>query len=112
MLLAVAAVNRRLIDRRMRTSAGIIAETGEAREIAHFCLLLGYGATAVNPYLAIETVADMVENKRVAGVDAAVAVSNYIKAACKGILKVMSKMGISTLRSYRQAQVFEAVGAK
>ena len=110
MLLAVAAVNRRLIDRRMRTSAGIIAETGEAREIAHFCLLLGYGATAVNPYLAIETVADMVENKRVAGVDAAVAVSNYIKAACKGILKVMSKMGISTLRSYRQAQVFEAVG--
>lgn len=110
MLLAVAAVNRRLADRRLRTSAGIIAETGEAREVAHFCLLLGYGATAVNPYLAIETIAGMAENRQIAGVDAAVAVANYIKAACKGILKVMSKMGISTLRSYRQAQVFEAVG--
>ena len=110
MLLAVAAVNRRLVDRRLRTSAGIIAETGEAREVAHFCLLLGYGATAVNPYLAIETIADMAENRRISGVDAAVAVANYIKAVCKGILKVMSKMGISTLRSYRQAQVFEAVG--
>lgn len=110
MLLAVAAVNRRLIDRQLRTSAGIIAETGEAREIAHFCLLLGYGATAINPYLAIETIANMVDNKQIAGVDAAVAVANYIKAVCKGILKVMSKMGISTLRSYRQAQVFEAVG--
>lgn len=110
MLLAVAAVNRRLADRRLRTSAGIIAETGEAREVAHFCLLLGYGATAVNPYLAIETIAGMAENRQIVGVDAAVAVANYIKAACKGILKVMSKMGISTLRSYRQAQVFEAVG--
>ena len=110
MLLAVAAVNRRLVDKRLRTSAGIIAETGEAREVAHFCLLLGYGATAINPYLAIETVANMVENGQVTGVDAAVAVANYIKAVCKGILKVMSKMGISTLRSYRQAQVFEAVG--
>lgn len=110
MLLAVAAVNRRLVDKRLRTSAGIIAETGEAREVAHFCLLLGYGATAINPYLAIETIANMVENGQVTGVDAAVAVANYIKAVCKGILKVMSKMGISTLRSYRQAQVFEAVG--
>ena len=110
MLLAVAAVNRRLVDKRLRTSAGIIAETGEAREVAHFCLLLGYGATAINPYLAIETIANMVENGQVTDVDAAVAVANYIKAVCKGILKVMSKMGISTLRSYRQAQVFEAVG--
>ena len=110
MLLAVAAVNRRLIDKNLRTSAGIVVETGEAREIAHFALLLGYGATAVNPYLAIETIADMAENGRIRDIDAAQAVENYIRAVCKGILKVMSKMGISTLRSYRQAQVFEAVG--
>ena len=110
MLLAVAAVNRHLVEKNMRTSAGIVAETGEAREIAHFCLLLGYGATAINPYLAIESIANMVEDGRIKGIDAAGAVENYIKAICKGILKVMSKMGISTLRSYRQAQVFEAVG--
>ena len=88
----------------------LASETGEAREIAHFCLLLGYGATAINPYLAIESIANMVEDGRIKGIDAAGAVENYIKAICKGILKVMSKMGISTLRSYRQAQVFEAVG--
>lgn len=110
MLLAVSAVNRRLIEENLRTSAGIVAECAEAREIAHVALLLGYGATAVNPYLAIETIADMVEKGRINGVDAATAVENYINALCKGILKVMSKMGISTLRSYRQAQVFEAVG--
>ncbi|MDY5582946.1 MAG: glutamate synthase large subunit [Candidatus Merdousia sp.] len=110
MLLAVAAVNRHLVEKNMRTSAGIVAETGEAREIAHFCLLLGYGATAINPYLAIESIANMVEEGRIKNIDAAGAVANYIKAICKGILKVMSKMGISTLRSYRQAQVFEAVG--
>lgn len=110
MLLAVAAVNRRLIEKNMRTSAGIVAETGEAREIAHFCLLLGYGATAINPYLAIESIAAMVADGRIKNIDAAGAVENYIEAICSGILKVMSKMGISTLRSYRQAQVFEAVG--
>lgn len=110
MLLAVAAVNRHLLDKNLRTSAGIVAETGEAREIAHFVLLLGYGATAINPYLAIETIANMVENSQIKGIDATTAVENYITAICKGILKVMSKMGISTLRSYRQAQVFEAVG--
>lgn len=110
MLLAAAAVNGRLVEKSMRTSAGIVVETGEAREIMHFALLLGYGATAVNPYLAIESVADMASSGRIAGMDAARAVENYIRAVCKGILKCMSKMGISTLRSYRQAQLFEAVG--
>ena len=110
MLLAVAAVNRHFIKNNLRTSAGIIAETGEAREIAHFVLLLGYGATAINPYLAFESIADMARDGRITKVDAAKGAENYIKAVCKGILKVMSKMGISTLRSYRQAQVFEAVG--
>ena len=110
MLLAVAAVNRHLIEKNLRTSAGIVAECAEAREIAHMVLLLGYGATAINPYLAIESIANMVEKGQIKGIDAAGAVENYIRAICKGILKVMSKMGISTLRSYRQAQVFEAVG--
>ena len=110
MLLAVAAVNRRLIEKNLRTKAGIVAETGEAREVSHIVLLLGYGATAINPYLAFETIADMVESGRITKVDAATAVDHYIKALCKGLLKVMSKMGISTLRSYRQAQVFEAIG--
>lgn len=110
MLLAVAAVNKRLIEKNMRTSAGIIAETGEAREVAHIALLLGYGATAINPYLAFETIADMADKGRISGMDSSTAVSNYITALKKGILKVMSKMGISTIRSYRQAQIFEAVG--
>ena len=110
MLLAVAAVNRRLIDEGLRTSAGIIAQTGEAREIMHFALLLGYGATAINPYLAIETIAQMASEGRFASLDADGAVANYMTAVCKGLLKIMSKMGISTLRSYRQAQVFEAIG--
>jgi len=110
MLLAVAAVNRHLISSSLRTSAGIVAETGEAREIMHYALLLGYGATAINPYLAIETVASMAKNGNFTTIDADTAVSHYIKSSAKGILKVMSKMGISTLRSYRQAQVFEAVG--
>ena len=110
MLLAVAAVNRRFIEKNIRTSAGIVAETGEAREVSHMVLLLGYGATAINPYLAMESIADMVAKGSIKGVGAAEAVENYIRALCAGILKVMSKMGISTLRSYRQAQAFEAVG--
>lgn len=110
MLLAVAVVNRHLIDKGLRTRAGIVAETGDAREIMHMALLLGYGATAVNPYLAIESIADMVRQSRLTEIDADKAVAHYIQAICKGLLKVMSKMGISTLRSYRQAQVFEALG--
>jgi len=110
-LLAVSAVNRHLSLKGLRTSTGIIVETGEAREVHHMALLLGYGATVINPYLAFESIADMVM-RNVLGrkVSIAEAIENYIAALCKGLLKIMSKMGISTLRSYRNAQVFEAVG--
>jgi len=112
-MLAVSAVHHHLIKKGLRTSAGIIIETGEAREVQHFALLLGYGATAVNPYLAFETIAQMVEDKALeVEINGAKALENYIKAICKGLLKIMSKMGISTLRSYRSAQIFEAVGLK
>ncbi len=103
-LLATAAVNRRLVDEGLRVSVGLILQTGEVREVMHYCLLLGYGATAVNPYLALETVAAL--NPEVA----VKASSNYVHAVSKGLLKTMSKMGISTLRSYRSAQIFEIVG--
>ncbi|MCP3965819.1 MAG: glutamate synthase large subunit, partial [Lentisphaerae bacterium] len=109
-LLATAAVNAHLVKTGLRTSAGIVLETGEAREIMHFVLLLGYGATAINPYLALETVTHMALENRLDDISTVKATANYIKAVCKGILKVMSKMGISTLRSYRGAQVFEAIG--
>ncbi len=110
-LLAVAAVNRHLIVKGLRPSVGLIVETAEAREVMHLALLLGYGATAVNPYLAMETIVDMAESsywgKKILPQDA---VENYVQALRKGLLKIMSKMGISTLRSYRGAQVFEAIG--
>src|SRR5437016_8078701 len=89
---------------------GIVVESGEPREVMHFCLLLGYGAGAVNPYLAYETLRDQVAAEVLKDVDAEDAVAHYIKAINKGVLKVMSKMGISTLHSYRGAQIFEAVG--
>ncbi len=104
-LLAVAAVNRALVTAGLRSSVGLIVQTGEAREVHHFAVLLGYGATAVNPYLALEVVAALAGKG-----DKVAAASNYIKAVSKGLLKIMSKMGISTLRSYRSAQMFEAVG--
>jgi glutamate synthase (NADPH/NADH) large chain len=110
-LLAVSAVNQHLIARGLRTGAGLILETGEAREVMHFALLFGFGATAVNPYLAFEAVAAMAINRELskpAGVTQAI--DNYISALGKGLLKIMSKMGICTLRSYRGAQVFEAFG--
>ncbi len=110
-LLAVSALNQRLVRKGIRTSAGIIIETGEAREVMHMALLLGYGATAINPYLAFETVAAMAKRGEFSrDLTTGVALENYIKALCKGLLKIMSKMGISTLRSYRSAQVFEAIG--
>ncbi len=110
-LLGVSAVNQYLIEKGLRTSAGLIVETGEARETHHIALLLGYGATAINPYLAFETVADLVSRGIVDhGVSPAVAIENYIAAICSGLRKIMSKMGISALRSYRGAQVFEAIG--
>jgi len=110
-LLAVSAVNQRLAQKGLRTGLGIVAETGEAREVMHMAVLLGYGASAINPYLAYETIADLVIRKRLTkNIGVTKAIENYTKALCKGLLKVMSKMGISTLRSYRSAQVFEAIG--
>ncbi len=110
-LLAVAAVNRRLTGSGLRVRTGLIAETGEVREVTHLALLLGFGASAVNPWLAFQTVAQMAGQRDLAAtVSPADAAENYTHALTKGIQKIMSKMGISTLRSYRGAQVFEAVG--
>jgi len=108
-LLATAAVHHHLIRKGLRTSVGLVVETGEAREVHHFCCLAGYGAEAINPYLAFETLADSVRHFP-AGVDADTAIKRYLKAVDKGILKVMSKMGISTYQSYCGAQIFDAVG--
>ena len=104
-LLAAAAVNQALSAAGLRPPVGVILETGEAREVMHFALLLGYGATAIHPYLALETVAALAREQ-----DPAKATENYISAIDKGLLKCMSKMGIATLRSYRSAQMFEAIG--
>ena len=110
-LLAVSAVHHHLIREGSRTKAGLVVESGEPREVAHFALLIGYGAGAVNPYLAFETLDDMVREKVLLnGVDLKKAHQNYVKAVHKGVVKVMSKMGISTIQSYRGAQIFEAVG--
>jgi glutamate synthase domain-containing protein 2/glutamate synthase domain-containing protein 1/glutamate synthase domain-containing protein 3 len=110
-LLATAAVHHHLIRQGTRTQCGLVIETGEAREIHHFCLLIGYGAGAVNPYLAFETIADMHQEQVLpANLTLDAAKKHYIKAANKGIIKVASKMGISTVQSYRGAQIFEAVG--
>ncbi len=108
-LLATAAVNQALVKAGLRAETAIIIESGEARETMHFALLLGYGATAVNPYLALETVSCLAQ-KGDTGNNVYTAAGNYIRALDKGLLKIMSKMGISTLRSYRSAQLFEAVG--
>ncbi len=109
-LLLVSAVHHHLIDEKTRTRVGLVVETGEAREVHHMALLLGYGAAAINPYLALDTVTDLVASGDVRGVTPRQATRNYVKAASKGILKVMSKMGISTVASYTGAQVFEAIG--
>ena len=103
-LLAVAAVNKALTDAGVRPSVGLVVESGEVREIHDFCVLLGFGATAVNPWLALATVSEIGKT------DPVKAAANYVSAVCKGLMKVMSKMGISTLRSYRSARIFEAVG--
>ncbi len=108
-LLAVSAVHHHLIVQKERKKIGLILETGEARETHHFALLLGYGATAVCPYLAYETIADMAQNKQLS-VSQNEALANYVEALSKGLRKIMSKMGISTLNSYQGAQVFEAIG--
>jgi len=108
-LLLTGAVHHHLIAEKTRTKIGLVIETGEAREAHHMALLVGYGAGAVNPYLAIETVEDMVDSG-VLKVDRHKAVRNLIKAYGKGVLKVMSKMGVSTVASYTGAQIFEALG--
>ena len=109
-LLATAGVHHHLVRIGARTRCALIVESGDAREVHHCALLLGYGAGAVNPYLAFETLDDMIRQRVIAGIAHEDAVDNYIHALNKGILKVMSKMGISTLQSYCGAQVFEAVG--
>ena len=111
-LLLTSAVHHHLIREKQRTKVGLIVETGDAREVHHMALLIGYGAGAINPYLAFESIEDMVrENLHgLGGMDPHKAVKNYIKAAGKGVLKVMSKMGVSTVASYTGAQIFEAIG--
>jgi glutamate synthase domain-containing protein 2/glutamate synthase domain-containing protein 1/glutamate synthase domain-containing protein 3 len=111
-LLAVSAVHHDLIRQGLRLRCGLIVESGDAREVAHFALLIGYGAAAVNPYLALETIAQLIEEGAYvpADLDVETARDNYRYAIGKGLLKIFAKMGISTLRSYRGAQIFEAVG--
>jgi glutamate synthase (NADPH) large chain len=109
-LLVTSAVHHHLVREKTRTRVGLVIETGEAREVHHFCLLLGYGAGAINPYLAFDTIRDLCREGVLSGLTERKAVKNYVKAAGKGILKVMSKMGISTVASYTGAQIFEAVG--
>jgi glutamate synthase domain-containing protein 2/glutamate synthase domain-containing protein 1/glutamate synthase domain-containing protein 3 len=108
-LLATGAVHQHLVRKALRTQLGIILETAEPREVHHFALLFGYGADCINPYLAYEAVKYIVKEGELA-IDANKALHNYIKAQEKGILKILSKMGISTLQSYRGAQIFEAIG--
>jgi glutamate synthase (NADPH) large chain len=110
-LLAMAAVHNRLVREKTRTQVALIIESGEPREVMHFALLIGYGASAINPYLAIETLHDLERRGLLPqNVTGAQAERNFIKSINKGLLKTFSKMGISTLQSYRGAQVFEAVG--
>ena len=109
-LLLCAAVHHHLVRTKSRTMVGLLIEAGDVREVHHVALLIGYGAAAVNPYLALETVEDMVRRGIIADVTPEKAMRNLVKALGKGVLKVMSKMGVSTVASYRGAQIFEAVG--
>ena len=109
-LLAVSGVHHHLIRQGTRTQVGLVIESGEPREVHHFALLLGYGAAAINPYLAFETLRDMTSNGSLTGMTPDKAIQNYIKAVAKGIVKIISKMGISTIQSYCGAQIFEALG--
>ncbi|TQC50453.1 glutamate synthase large subunit [Rhodococcus sp. WS4] len=109
-LLAVAAVHHHLVRTKERTKVALVVESGDAREVHHLALLIGYGAAAVNPYLAMESIEDLVSEGELTGVEHTIAVRNLLTALGKGVLKVMSKMGISTVGSYTAAQVFEAIG--
>jgi glutamate synthase (ferredoxin) len=111
-LLATAGVHHHLVREGTRTRCALVIESGDAREVHHVSLLLGYGAGVVNPYVAFETIDDMIRQGMLTGVDRERAIQHYIKALNKGVLKVMSKMGISTLQSYCGAQIFEAIGLK
>ncbi|MFD0671127.1 glutamate synthase large subunit [Cohnella sp. GCM10027633] len=109
-LLAVACVHHHLIRQGTRTKVSLLVESGDPREVHHFALLLGYGASAINPYLALESLEDMIRQGLLTNISHDKAIYNYMKASIKGVVKVLSKMGISTIQSYRGAQIFEAVG--
>ena len=109
-LLALSALHHHLIRNGNRTRAGLVVESAEPREVHHFACLIGYGADAVNPYLAFETLTDMIRQGMLAGVDQETAAGHFVKGVVKGVVKTMAKMGISTIQSYRGAQIFEAVG--
>jgi len=109
-LLAVAGLHHHLIRNGTRTRVGLVLESGEPRETHHFALLIGYGAGAINPYLAFESLHHMLDQGVIAGLDEEKAATNYVKSVSKGVLKVVSKMGISTIQSYCGAQIFEAIG--
>jgi glutamate synthase (NADPH/NADH) large chain len=111
-LLSLAAVHHHLVRERTRTQTGLVVESGDAREVHHMAMLIGFGAGAINPYMAFESISDMIDRGLIGGsaIDRDKALDNYIKAAGKGVLKVMSKMGISTVASYAGAQLFQAIG--
>lgn len=109
-LLAVSGLHHHFIRTENRAAVSIVLESGEPREIHHFATLLGFGVTAVNPYLAYETIKELIEKGMITGVDYKTAVYNFKKASVKGIVKILSKMGISTIQSYQGAQIFEAIG--
>ena len=109
-LLACSGLHHDMVRRGLRSRAGLVIECGDAREVHHFALLLGYGAGTINPYVAFETLDDMIRQGLISGIDHDEAVYRYRKAIKKGVVKVMSKMGISTIQSYRGAQIFEAIG--
>ncbi len=111
-LLAVSSLHHYLVREGLRTRVSLVIETGEAREVHHFSLLIGYGASAINPYLAFETLDGMIRDGLLANIDHMTACKNFAKAATKGIVKVMSKMGVSAVQSYHGAQLFEAVGLR
>src|SRR6202030_3205522 len=112
-LLALAAVHNLLVREETRTQVALITESGEPREVMHFALLSGYGASAINPYLALESVENLAWRGELGdGVTPEIAAKNFMKSVKKGLLKTFAKMGISTLQSYQGAQVFEAIGLK
>ena len=109
-MLAASGLHHHLIRQGTRTRVGLVLESGEPREVHHFSLLIGYGCSAINPYLVFETLDDMIRERLLPNLDHKKAIEKYIKAAVKGVVKTMAKMGISTIQSYRGAQIFEAIG--